>query len=85
MEAFVLIKMKITYNTMKSKYPQKIVWKCGCQIFIMYLNFIAPDFTQMSFNSKRFICRTCFVSFEIRWPWELFIFIFVFSVSSKLT
>lgn len=35
-EAFMLDKMKITYNVMKSWYIQKAMWRCGSQIFIVF-------------------------------------------------
>ena len=47
------------------------MWKCCFQIFIAYLNFIVPESTLMTFNSKQFMYRTYFVKFKFRGFWEL--------------
>ena len=47
------------------------MWKRCSQIFIAYLDFIVPDSTLMTFNSKQFMYRTYFVKFKFRGFWEL--------------
>ena len=64
-EAFMLDKMKIKYNSVKSSCLQRTARKSGFQIFIVYLNFIAPDSTLMTFNSKRFMYRTYFSNLNL--------------------
>ena len=70
-KTFVLDKIKIAYDTMKSQHQQRAMWKCGSLKSIVYLNFIAPDSTLLTFNSKRFMYRTYFVKFKFRGYWEL--------------
>ena len=42
-------------------YVQRTLWNCGSQIFIVYLNIVAPQSTLMTLNLKRFLYRTYFV------------------------
>ena len=53
--------------------------------FYPVFEFIAPDSTLMTLNTKRLMYSTYSVKSKFRWYWEWFLFIFVFSVSSKLT
>ena len=47
------------------------MWKCVCRIFIVCINFNAPDSTLMTFNTKRFMYRVYFVKLTFRGYWEL--------------
>ena len=47
------------------------MWKCGYRIFIVFMNFNAPDSTLMTFDVNQFMHRTNFVKFEFRWNWKL--------------
>ena len=80
---------------MKSHYLHRAMWKYGSQIFVVYLNFIAPDSTLMTVISKWFMYGTYFIKFKFRGYSELkmsvrpkkkylFVLVFIFNNSLKL-